>query len=135
MAKWTLGQVGKTKPIQSQYKANTNPIQTQYKPNSKPIQTQFKANTNPIRSQYKPNSNPIQTQFKTNSKPILRPCKSPPQQSSVIRPLSTNKAKKPFAAPANLPEMSKEVETRSFVLPNENTKKLTIDKRVNMREN
>ena len=37
MNKWTLGQVGKTKPIQSQYKANTNPIQTQNKPNTKPI--------------------------------------------------------------------------------------------------
>jgi hypothetical protein len=33
---WTLGGVGKT-----------NPIQTQYKPNSKPIQTQYKANSNP----------------------------------------------------------------------------------------
>jgi hypothetical protein len=25
MIKWTLGQVGKTKPIQTQFKANTNP--------------------------------------------------------------------------------------------------------------
>ena len=50
----TLGQLGKTKPIQSQYKPNSNPIQSQYKPNSKPIQTQFKANTNPIQIQYKP---------------------------------------------------------------------------------
>jgi hypothetical protein len=37
---WTLGQAGKT-----------NPIQTQYKPNSNPI----KAKTNPIQSQNKPN--------------------------------------------------------------------------------
>jgi len=63
MAKWTLGQMGKTKPKQSQFKPNSNPIQTQYK-----------ANTNPLQSQYKPNSNPIlpaicvaeQTQFRTN---------------------------------------------------------------------
>ena len=33
MTKWTLGQVGKTKPKQSQFKANTNPIQTQTNPN------------------------------------------------------------------------------------------------------
>jgi len=32
MAKWTLGQMGKTNPIQSQFKANTKPIQTQNKP-------------------------------------------------------------------------------------------------------
>jgi len=37
MNKWTLGQIGKTKPKQSQYKPNTNPIQTQFKPK----QTQF----------------------------------------------------------------------------------------------
>jgi len=43
MNKWTLGQLGKTKPIQSQFKPNTNPIQTQYKPNTKPIQTQLVA--------------------------------------------------------------------------------------------
>ena len=36
MKKWTLGQVGKTKPIQTQYKANTNPKQTQFKPNTCP---------------------------------------------------------------------------------------------------
>jgi len=36
MTKWTLGQVGKTKPKQTQYKANTKPIQSQYKANSKP---------------------------------------------------------------------------------------------------
>jgi len=41
MFKWTLGQSGKTKPIQTQYKANSNPIQTQFKPNSNPIQTQL----------------------------------------------------------------------------------------------
>ncbi|MHC4112722.1 MAG: tyrosine-type recombinase/integrase [Planctomycetota bacterium] len=40
MAKWTLGQLGKT-----------NPIQTQYKPNSNPIE----AKTNPIQTQNKPN--------------------------------------------------------------------------------
>jgi hypothetical protein len=39
MSKWTLGHIGKT-----------NPIQTQYKPNSKPI----KANSNPIQSQTNP---------------------------------------------------------------------------------
>jgi hypothetical protein len=33
---WTLGQVGKTNPIQTQYKANSNPIQTQYKANLNP---------------------------------------------------------------------------------------------------
>jgi len=32
MNKRTLGGVGKTKPIQSQYKANTKPIQTQTNP-------------------------------------------------------------------------------------------------------
>jgi hypothetical protein len=37
MDKCTLGQLGKTNPIQTQYKANTNPIRTQYKPK----QTQF----------------------------------------------------------------------------------------------
>jgi hypothetical protein len=46
-AKRTLGQLGKT-----------NPIQTQYKPK----QTQLK----PKKSQNKPNSNPIQTQNKPN---------------------------------------------------------------------
>ncbi|MGB2810097.1 MAG: hypothetical protein WBC22_20320 [Sedimentisphaerales bacterium] len=43
--------IGKTKPIQSQFKPNTNPIQTQYKPNqsqNKPNQSQNKPNTNPI---------------------------------------------------------------------------------------
>jgi hypothetical protein len=40
MTNWTPGQLGKT-----------NPIQTQYKPNSNPI----KANTNPIQTQNKPN--------------------------------------------------------------------------------
>jgi hypothetical protein len=38
---WTLGRVGKTNPIQSQYKPKSNPIQSQFKPNTKPIQTQF----------------------------------------------------------------------------------------------
>jgi len=47
MDKWTLGQAGKTKPIQTQYKANTNPIQSQYEANTNPIQSQYKANTNP----------------------------------------------------------------------------------------
>jgi hypothetical protein len=36
MAKWTPGGVGKTKPIQSQYKPNSNPIQSQNKPNTNP---------------------------------------------------------------------------------------------------
>ncbi|MHC4110766.1 MAG: hypothetical protein ACYSUY_06810 [Planctomycetota bacterium] len=39
MTKWTLGQLGKTNPIQTQYKANSNPI---------------KAKTNPIQSQTNP---------------------------------------------------------------------------------
>jgi hypothetical protein len=39
MIKWTLGQLGKTNPIQTQYKANSNPI---------------KAKTNPIQSQTNP---------------------------------------------------------------------------------
>jgi hypothetical protein len=47
MNKWTLGQAGKTKPIQSQFKPNTKPIQTQYKAKTNPIQTQ----TNPIYSE------------------------------------------------------------------------------------
>jgi hypothetical protein len=32
MIKWTLGQIGKTKPIQSQFKPNSKPIQTQTNP-------------------------------------------------------------------------------------------------------
>jgi hypothetical protein len=32
MIKWTLGQLGKTNPIQTQYKPNSKPIQTQLKP-------------------------------------------------------------------------------------------------------
>ena len=32
MNKWTLGQIGKTKPIQTQFKPNSKPIQTQTKP-------------------------------------------------------------------------------------------------------
>jgi hypothetical protein len=59
MNKWTLGQLGKTNPIQTQFKPNTNPKQTQNKPNSNPIQTQYKPKTNPIQTQYKPK----QTQF------------------------------------------------------------------------
>jgi len=42
MTNWTLGQVGKTKPIQSQFKANSNPIQTQYKPKTNPNKPNFK---------------------------------------------------------------------------------------------
>jgi hypothetical protein len=45
--KWTLGHVGKTNPIQSQFKpkqTQLKPKKCQNKPNSKPIQTQ----TNPI---------------------------------------------------------------------------------------
>jgi hypothetical protein len=42
--KWTLGQLGKTNPIQTQYKPNSKPIQTQLKPK----QTQFK----PKRTQF-----------------------------------------------------------------------------------
>jgi hypothetical protein len=41
--KWTLGQTGKTKPKQTQYKANSDPIQTQYKPNSNPNKPNFSA--------------------------------------------------------------------------------------------
>ena len=48
--KRTLGQLGKTNPIQTQYKANSNPKQTQLKPK----QTQFK----PKQTQYKPNFQP-----------------------------------------------------------------------------
>ncbi|MGB2809665.1 MAG: hypothetical protein WBC22_18125 [Sedimentisphaerales bacterium] len=51
--KRTLGQLGKTKPIQ-----------TQYKPNSKPIQTQL----NPKQTQNKPKTNPNQTQTNPISK-------------------------------------------------------------------
>jgi hypothetical protein len=36
MDKWTLGQLGKTNPKQTQFKANTNPKQSQYEPNSNP---------------------------------------------------------------------------------------------------
>jgi len=32
MKKWTLGGVGKTNPIQTQYEPNSNPIQSQFKP-------------------------------------------------------------------------------------------------------
>ena len=54
--------IGKTKPIQTQFKPNTNPIQTQ----SKPIQTQFKPNTNPIKA----NSKPIKAKTNPISEPI-----------------------------------------------------------------
>jgi hypothetical protein len=40
MDKWTLGQLGKTKPKQTQFKPNSKPIQSQYEPNSNPKQTQ-----------------------------------------------------------------------------------------------
>ncbi|MHC4111661.1 MAG: hypothetical protein ACYSUY_11330 [Planctomycetota bacterium] len=43
MKKWTLGGVGKTNPIQTQFKANSNP---------------FKAKTNPIQTQTNPISEP-----------------------------------------------------------------------------
>ncbi|MHC4546583.1 MAG: hypothetical protein ACYTDW_15705 [Planctomycetota bacterium] len=52
--KWTLGQAGKTNPIQTQFKAN---------------QTQLK----PIKCQNKPNSNPKQSQ----SNPISKQLQSP----------------------------------------------------------
>jgi hypothetical protein len=55
MKKWTLGGVGKTKPKQTQFKANSNPIQTQNEPNTNPKQTQNEPNTNPIK--------PKQSQF------------------------------------------------------------------------
>ena len=42
MKKWTLGQVGKTNPIQTQYKANSNPIQSQFKANSNPNKPNFR---------------------------------------------------------------------------------------------
>jgi hypothetical protein len=41
MNKWTLGQLGKTKPKQSQFKANSKPIQSQYEPNSNPNKPNF----------------------------------------------------------------------------------------------
>jgi hypothetical protein len=44
MTKWTLGQTGKTKPIQSQNKANSKPIQTQNEPKTNPIQSQTMPN-------------------------------------------------------------------------------------------
>jgi len=69
--------------------------------------------------------------FATN--PISPQSKSLLQQSSG--PCPRTRRKKSFPAPANLPEMSKEVGIRSILLPAGNTKKLTIDKRVNMREN
>jgi len=71
MANWTLGQVGKTKPIQSQFKANTNPIQSQYKPNSNPSSEKSKMNVSNVitknyanKSQFEPKAKQIQ------SKPI-----------------------------------------------------------------
>jgi len=36
---WTLGGIGKTNPIRTQFKANSNPIQSQ----TKPIQSQFQS--------------------------------------------------------------------------------------------
>jgi len=56
---WSSGKnKPKTKPIQSQYKANSNPIQTQNKPKTNPKQTQYKANSSqrgPCRSRNKDN--------------------------------------------------------------------------------
>ena len=43
MKKRTLGGVGKTNPIQTQFKANTNPIQSQFKANTNPNKPNFKA--------------------------------------------------------------------------------------------
>jgi hypothetical protein len=54
MTNWTLGQLGKT-----------NPIQTQYKPNSKPI----KAKTNPIQTQTNPTCRGVAS-GEAGSKPI-----------------------------------------------------------------
>jgi hypothetical protein len=39
--KWTLGQVGKTNPKQTQNKANSNPIQSQFKANTNPNKPDF----------------------------------------------------------------------------------------------
>jgi len=48
MNKWTLGQVGKTNPIQTQFKANSKPIQTQYKPNFTSVQKPAAAVLRPL---------------------------------------------------------------------------------------
>jgi len=153
---WTLGQVGKTNPKRTQTNPNepkTNPIlekpkmnlsavitknyeqltmnnELKNKPNSNPIQSQFK----PKQSQYNAKTNPIQTQFHLRPKgwkssPMSDVCPRP----SVLCPRT--RRKKSFPATANWHEMSKEMGIRSIVLPAGNTKKLTIDKRVNMREN
>jgi hypothetical protein len=45
MIKWTLGQAGKTNPIQTQFKANQTqlkPIKRQNKPNSNPNKPNFR---------------------------------------------------------------------------------------------
>ncbi len=62
MTKWTPGQLGKTNPIQTQFKANSNPIQTQLNPKQnqfKPKQTQYK----PKQTQYKPKQTQFQSQY------------------------------------------------------------------------
>jgi hypothetical protein len=48
MIKWTLGQVGKTKPIQTQFKPKTNPKQSQFKANTNPIKPNFKGEKNAV---------------------------------------------------------------------------------------
>ena len=50
MAYWTPGQMRKTNPIQTQYKANTNPIKAKIEPN--------KANSNPIYPELVEGTNP-----------------------------------------------------------------------------
>ncbi|MHC4654255.1 MAG: hypothetical protein ACYS91_04460 [Planctomycetota bacterium] len=59
--KWTLGQAGKTNPIQTQFKPNSNPIQTQYKANQTQLKP-IKAQQMPKQTQFKPK----QTQFHIN---------------------------------------------------------------------
>ncbi len=103
---------GKTKPIQTQYKANTNPIQTQF-PKSQnernfyfnkglwkwtpPLSRKNKPNTNPIQSQYKPNTNPIPERPKMNVTSILTKDyeNKPPSDPKKTNPIQTQFAEKP----------------------------------------
>ena len=74
MNNWTLGQVGKTKPIQTQYKPNSKPI----KPKTNPKQTQFKPNLS-RRSLWRRRK---QTQFQNQY--MLPPMKINPRRLSAI---------------------------------------------------
>jgi len=83
MSKWTLGQVGKTKPIQTQFKPNSNPIY--------PVEASGEAGTNPIQTQSKPiitipNSQvcPICHQRTMNNELI----KTNPTCSELVEPIS-----------------------------------------------